>query len=335
MRNRYIFILLLILTGLFTEEVSAQDPQFSQFYANQVLLNPAFAGAAQGPRLAMNYRRQWAAIPGSFKTFAAAFDTPWEIGNSNHGVGLVAMTDQAGEGNLTKLTALLAYSFQWTLDKNNIVRLGISGGIQQSSIDLLKLRFPDQIDPTTGFVDANGVPNFTNETFNNLKPSRITEDVSAGFVYYNKYAFVGVTGDHITQPQQTFIDPAAPDARLPFKLSVYAGLDIPLDRDEIKSFMPTLLFKRQGAFTQIDAGFYFNTDPVVFGLWYRGLRNPDAVVALVGLKKGMLSVGYSYDYTISSLTNRISGGSHEVAIIIEFEKGKKKRKHQKYPCPRF
>ena len=331
---RYFTIIIFIVFSL---ELRGQDPQFSQFYANQVLLNPAFAGAAQGPRLALNYRRQWASIPGSFKTFAASFDMPLEIGKSMHGVGMNILTDQAGEGNLTKLTATLVYSFQWTLNKNNIVRLGLAGGIQQANIDLLKLRFPDQIDPVTGFKDPiTGAPNFSQELINkNTKPTRITEDVSAGIVYYNRYAFVGVTTDHITQPQQLFIGTNAKDAYLPLKLSVYAGVDIPLDRDHNKSFMPTLLFKRQKPFTQLDAGFYFNTDPVVFGLWYRGLNNPDAVVGLVGLKKGILSVGYSYDYTISSLTNRISGGSHEVAIIIEFEKGKKKLKRRKYPCPRF
>ncbi|MGM0478992.1 MAG: type IX secretion system membrane protein PorP/SprF, partial [Bacteroidota bacterium] len=38
------------------ETVRAQDPQFSQFYANPIYLNPAFAGSHGCPRFAANYR---------------------------------------------------------------------------------------------------------------------------------------------------------------------------------------------------------------------------------------------------------------------------------------
>ncbi|MFT5922039.1 MAG: hypothetical protein ACI8TS_001371, partial [Flavobacteriales bacterium] len=40
-------------------EAKAQDPEFTQFYANPLYLNPAFAGTARCPRLVMNYRNQW------------------------------------------------------------------------------------------------------------------------------------------------------------------------------------------------------------------------------------------------------------------------------------
>ena len=31
------------------QQAHAQDPEFSQFYSNPLLLNPAFAGTARGP----------------------------------------------------------------------------------------------------------------------------------------------------------------------------------------------------------------------------------------------------------------------------------------------
>ena len=44
----------LLFTGLtciiLSSDVMAQDPQFSQFYANPLYLNPAFAGTARCPR---------------------------------------------------------------------------------------------------------------------------------------------------------------------------------------------------------------------------------------------------------------------------------------------
>ena len=52
----------------------AQDPEFTQFYANQLYLNPAFAGSARCPRLSLNWRDQWPAISGNFVTYSAAYD---------------------------------------------------------------------------------------------------------------------------------------------------------------------------------------------------------------------------------------------------------------------
>ncbi|WP_417266527.1 type IX secretion system membrane protein PorP/SprF, partial [Brumimicrobium sp.] len=43
-------ILLFIFSIIIIGEVHAQDPQFSQFYANPIYLNPAFAGSHGCPR---------------------------------------------------------------------------------------------------------------------------------------------------------------------------------------------------------------------------------------------------------------------------------------------
>ena len=37
----------------------AQDPHFSQYYANPLYLNPAFAGVKKCPTVHMNYRNQY------------------------------------------------------------------------------------------------------------------------------------------------------------------------------------------------------------------------------------------------------------------------------------
>ena len=60
---KYNPVLFILLAISFTLEVKAQDPEFTQFYANPLYLNPAFAGSARCPRIVMNYRNQW---PGMF-----------------------------------------------------------------------------------------------------------------------------------------------------------------------------------------------------------------------------------------------------------------------------
>jgi type IX secretion system PorP/SprF family membrane protein len=328
------FAALVIFWGCITFEAKAQDPQFSQFYANQLLLNPAFTGSAEGARLALNYRSQWSAIPGHFKTFAAAFDIPVTFGPTRHGLGLSLMADQAGAGNLTKLDVLFNYAYRVLINDDHAIRFGISAGFQQASIDFFNLRFPNQIDPLRG-PNAPLLP-----SGEQARENRITEDVSLGVVYYNNFMWAGVGLHHLTAPRQQFITNSqnALNTNLPMRITAFTGLMIPFTKDKLssRSISPSLLFKYQGPFMQLDVGGYVNFDPIVFGLYFRAFE-PDAVIGLIGVRKGMFSVGYSYDYTLSSLTNGISGGSHEVSLVIEFEKGITKKRTPKVNmnCPRF
>ena len=63
---------------LFTGFVSvslAQDPNFSQFFASPLTLNPALTGKFDGTfRLAGNYRNQWPSINNAFVTKTASAD---------------------------------------------------------------------------------------------------------------------------------------------------------------------------------------------------------------------------------------------------------------------
>ncbi|MGZ4054606.1 MAG: type IX secretion system membrane protein PorP/SprF, partial [Bacteroidia bacterium] len=61
----------------------------------------------------------------------------------------------------------------------------------------------------------------------------------------------------------------------------------------------------------------------------------DAIILMVGIKNERMSFGYSYDITISKLTNR-SQGAHEVTVAYQICKlNKKKKKPILVPCPKF
>ena len=319
--------------------VNAQDPQYSQFYANKLLLNPAFTGSGGGYRVGLNYRGQWVNIPGYYKQTAVAFDMPLYVGSTVQGVGISIENDVAGEGNLGRLNARLNYAYEIQLsdeqDGGHTLRIGLNGGIQQASIQMFKLRFPDQIDPQDGFVYPTSDPLYAKGE--NL--SSLRADAGAGLLYYNNYAFLSASVDHIPEPIQKFSSGAIPpgiNAKLPRKYTVSGGMRIPLgdfrDPDAL-SVTPAFLVKMQRQFFQVDVGTYVNLDPMVFGFWY---RHQDAVVGLIGFKKDWFSIGYSYDYTISSLTTGVSGGSHEVSMTLLFAKDPiHKFKHRSLPCPKF
>jgi type IX secretion system PorP/SprF family membrane protein len=329
-----------------TPQAWAQDPQYTQFFANQPMLNPAYTGAALGPRVSMNYRAQWVAIPGSFRQAAVGYDQP--IGWSKHtmqGIGGLIQSDVAGEGHLAKLTFLVNYSFAIEFGSRmhpQYLRFGLAGGLEQANIDVLKLRFSDQIDLRDGFIRA------TQENLS-LVNTRWNPDVNFGVGYYNEYAWVGLSVNHLTEPKQEFLggpDPSI-DTKLPRRYTATAGLRLPVgpmnDPDKI-SISPAILFMKQRNFNQLNIGTYVNIDPMVFGLWWRTNYNnfngdfvsSDMIAGLIGFKESIFSIGYTYDYTISRLSNGISGGSHELALVLEFERNQPfKFNHKKMPCPRF
>src|SRR3979490_892289 len=82
---------------------SAQDPNFSQFFASPLTLNPAMTGKFDGLyRVAGNYRNQWPAIYNAFTTATISVD--FDILRNKlsevdrFGVGIMAFSDKAGDG---------------------------------------------------------------------------------------------------------------------------------------------------------------------------------------------------------------------------------------------
>ena len=62
--QKRIIILLTAVISVLTMRVNAQDAMFSQFYANPLYLNPAFAGSNVCPRISLNFRDQWPSMQG-------------------------------------------------------------------------------------------------------------------------------------------------------------------------------------------------------------------------------------------------------------------------------
>jgi type IX secretion system PorP/SprF family membrane protein len=304
-------------------DATAQDPQFTQFYANPLYLNPAFAGAARCPRLIMNYRNQWPAISGTFVTYNASYDQ--YIHGIHGGIGLQVMNDRAGEGTLNTISANLMYSYRLDVTRKFSINAALQAGFTQKRIDFSKLTFGDMIDPRYGFIY---------ETQENVfGPTRSFPDFAAGFVAYSERIYVGFAAHHITQPREGFIS----TAKLPVKLTAHAGVNILFDRrrKDYGSFSPNILYQQQQKFQQLNYGFYVSRGPFVGGLWFRqNFYNADSFIALIGITTKTFKFGYSYDVTVSKLSNQ-TAGSHELSFQLQFECRPVKKKFRAISCPSF
>jgi type IX secretion system PorP/SprF family membrane protein len=308
----------MLLSAGLLNEVRAQDPQFTQFYANPLYLNPAFAGTARCPRICINYRNQWPAISGTFVTYSASYDQ--HIDGIAGGLGLLVTNDRAGQGTLNTTNVSGIYSYQLNITREFSMKLGIQATYAQKSVDWSKLTFGDMIDPRTGFVyNTNEVPNVT---------SRSNVDISAGLLGYSRRYFFGFAVHHVTEPDEGFLG----TSKLPMKYTGHAGAVIPIGgRYSETSISPNILYQKQQDFQQLNLGVYFTKGALVGGLWY---RNQDSFIILLGFQQDLFKFGYSYDVTVSRLTNA-TAGSHELSFQMQFECKPKKKKFRTVSCPSF
>lgn len=317
---------LVLMVG--TNTSYSQDIHFSQYYANPVYLNPAFAGTSVCPRVIMNYRNQWPSVGGTYSSYSVSYDQ--HVDNLSGGVGLMFVTDNSGEGILNTNMVSGAYSYRLQVNRYFSMKAAFQTSYLQKRLDWDKLTFGDQIDPRYGFI------NDTRET----RPEELITnniDFSTGILGYSENVYGGFAVHHLTQPNEGYFVPS----KLPMKITVHMGgvLDLKHHRKrrriEDPTLSPNILYMKQGDFKEMNYGLYFNKYPLVGGVWYRqGFENPDALIILMGLQTSVVKIGYSYDVTVSKLSNA-SGGAHEISFAMQFGCKPKKKRIRTINCPSF
>lgn len=338
-----------LLMLLLHAAVTAQDPQFSQFYAAPLYLNPAFAGSTNQTRVGINYRNQWPSIDANFTTMSAYADHFME--DINSGVGIIINRDVEGLAGLRSLSLGLQYSYELFITEKLGFRPGAQVALYNRDINFDKLTFGDEYDPN-GNTFISGT---TAEQFN-TNFSKTFVDLSLGGLFFTKVAYLGVSVFHLNRPNQSIIDEDSP---LPMKVSVHGGFKYFMKpgvvgsgvyaREAERSIGPAFQYRHQGQFDQMDVGMYYTAEPMVLGIWYRGVPfknvnefvNNESIVLLLGFtrigQKQSLNIGYSFDYTISKLTAN-SGGAHEFSLSYTWptrNPRKPPKSKMVIPCPDF
>ncbi len=324
---------LAILIGVSLPTVMfGQDPQLSQFYSNPIYTNPAFAGSATNARFVMSARSQYVGLNKNYRTGIASFDM--NMAELNGGIGIIALTDIAGDGNLTSTVIGGVYSYHVALNRYVSLRAGIEANYHQRVYDFSKFKFGDQIDDRYGFVKP------TNERVGQEQIGFM--NFGTGLLVYSNQLYGGVAVHNLTEPNQSFYNPNASDEafRLPRRYTFHAGGNIYLTRQRNESarstLSPAILYMQQRNFNQLNLGLYFKKQALTTGMWFRQTtNNADAIIFLLGLKFPKFRVGYSFDATISD-SRSATYGSHEVSLGFEISRKKTVRKTTRaLNCPTF
>lgn len=311
-----------------------QDPEFTQFYANPIYLNPALAGTNYCPRVNMNYRDQWANISGAYVTNTVSFDR--YVPALHGGIAFMATNDMAGKNTINWSTLSAIYSHHTRITRTVSILVGGQATWNQNFLDWKKLTFGDQIDPYRGFIfQSNDLP--INTMKNSSWSTRGFFDVSAGLVVYSERFYAGFAAKHLNEPNRSF---TLRNSKLPRRFTGHIGATIPLGENskyENNTFIsPNIIYSYQDRFQQLNFGTYIKHGAFTTGAWLRVGDGfvADAFILTVGIDAKSYRIGYSYDITISELTNA-SGGAHEISLGLTFGCKAKDDHFRTMICPAF
>lgn len=323
MRKIKSFLILCFLICL-SQGVYAQDPTFTQFYANPLYLNPAFAGSNKCPRISLNYRNEWPNLSGNYITYSTSYDK--YVKNIKGGLGLLATHDQQGKGTISTSMISLIYSYHLKVNRKFTMLFGARAAYYQKSLDVTKLTFGDMIDPRKGFIYNTGdvLQNASRQFFN----------ASLGVLGFSKNFYGGLALHHVNQPNESMITNGTSQQKM--RITAHAGATITLVKGargtKSTTLMPNIIFQYQQGFMEMNIGTYVKYGDLTFGAWF---RNKDAFILSLGIQTKSFRVGYSYDITVSKLNNGTSYGSHEVSMGFNLSCGEKPTAFRSLSCPSF
>ncbi len=315
-----------ILLGLVSlGSLSAQSvPQFTNFYFNRMVTNPAASGGNDVIDLTLLYRGQWIGIDGAPSSQFFSGHAP--INRISSGVGLSVVNDMVGAQRSTSIN--LAYAYRLKRKWGNLA-FGAGIGLYQKALDGTKLRTPTG-DYNTGF---NHQDNLVPDT----KVSGIAPEAQLGIYYTGNNIYAGIAVYNLIGSKITLDAPGGSTAiRFARGYIFSAGYNIKLSKT--LNLIPNAQLK-----TDLN---YFQTDLNVLlmlkgnfhgGLGFRGFSNntADALSVMLGFRLFQsLRVGYSYDFSLSSLNNSNSG-SHEVFLKYELAIKDKTKPGKVIYNPRF
>lgn len=320
---------------------TAQDPNFSQFFASPLTLNPALTGKFDGVyRVAGNFRDQWPTISSAFVTKTASIDFGILKNRLTDidqlGVGILAMTDRAGDGVLVTNSAGLSLAYHKGLDENGYHQIGagFQGTYTNKRLDITKVVFEDELTPL-GFV-----PGTTGEIFTNKQINVSYVDINAGVLYsgttngYNNF-YIGASMYHINRPKESF---QGGQYLLAARTTLQAGGKVPIGSYNFLHVSAIHSIQAKAHNTVAGGAFSYNVNQneenpvnVFIGGWY---RFNDAAIPYIGLEFSGIHIGATYDANTSSLkpaTN--TRGGMEISLI--YIKKPVDPNARKLNCPRF
>lgn len=304
------YTLLLLLIGVGQLAFGQQSPHYTMFMLNKHKLNPAYAGFDESLSATGVYRQQWSGLTGAPEQVNLNIHMPMFIIGGGIGLNL----DNEKSGALINSRAEISYSYWLDLSRDIQMAIGVRAGINQLSIDGSVLRAPEGVyEPGINHNDplipvskvSSGSPVLGLGV--HLKAAKWNGGISMENVVETKSDF-NLSQDQLSYGNARHILGYADyqqDIGMKFQLKPAVLLRSDLIQHEFHF----------AALMEYDSRF-------LGGVAYRGFNSEtnDAFTIIIGaFLNDNLSLGYSYDITLSPLSS-ISRGSHEILLNYNLKK---------------
>ena len=275
--------------------------------------HPAAAGSRECLDMHMGFRNQWSGFEGAPTTGFANLHGKLQTNGPNFsGIGGRIVTDEAAAWS--SLMISLAYSYNLKLTNGSRLAAGLGLGVFQQRLNWSGIELPDpqvQVSDDPAFVGASQL---------------VAPLLDASVWYYNRDFYGGLTIGNMTQPA---VSQVAGSTRLRRYVTATAGAQVEIDGPWTLQPVATVR-AASGVPVAVDLAAFMDYNGV-FGIG-AGYRNQSALMAMFKVSIAeYISVGYAYDWTLSTL-NAASPTTHELVIAINACDG---NPHGAISCPAY
>jgi type IX secretion system PorP/SprF family membrane protein len=295
-------IILLVFFFLSILKVTAQqDPHFTQYMNNMSVINPAYATATPAIlNLGSLYRSQWTGIDGAPKTLTLFAHTPI---NNKIETGISLISDNIGDGAKKETNFFADFAYILQLDEKQNLSFGVKAGFSTISTNFNGFRL-NSGDISTDKAFAENV----NETVPNI---------GVGAYYFTDNYYVGISAPNLLSAEHIKERKEISSLGVQ-KIHTYFTGGYVFDINEVFKLKPAFMaIFVTGAPVSVDltANVLYN-EKFELGAAY---RFNDSVSLLMNVNvTPNLRIGYSYDYTVSNLS-QFDSGSHEIGLFYNLD----------------
>ena len=302
-----VFLFLSLTAKVFAQ----QDPMYSQYVFNGMLINPAYAGTREVVNAVALYRNQWVNVPGAPKTGVFSIDSP--VKNQKVGIGMNLVVDKIGVTSHTGFSGVYSYKLYFN---RSTLSFGLQGGVGFYNSNYSEVQHSNGSTVDPAFINDYHMvlPNF-----------------SIGTYYHTERFYAGLSVMDILG--NTIQDQLYPNVSNDLSINIVSHFFLTsgymFDLTPNVSLQPSFLLKYvTGAPPEGDinlvASFY---DLLSFGVAWRSNASVDVLTQVKINQK--LSLGYSYEYTTNELSS-FTSGSHEIVLRYQLA-----GRNQRFVSPRY